>query len=140
MSNNKLKFDGLEELRKELRALPDSLTYDASTIVLDCADSASREIKDAYPNVTGDLRDKVEVVQVQGSGKGFAGAVVVNSSKLANIFENGSQARHTAIGANRGSMPPGHVFIPRVIKWRRVMYERLKDMMRSHGLKVSGSA
>jgi hypothetical protein len=36
-----------------------------------------------------------------------AGAIVINRAKHAAIFENGTQARHTAIGANRGSMPPG---------------------------------
>lgn len=138
MSNNRLTFSGLDELRAALRQLPAELTGEASHIVEGAANGAAASIKAGYPSRTGDLRDHVTVETMQS---GFStGAVVKNTSKLAYIFENGSQARHTAIGANRGSMPPGHVFIPIVIRKRRQMYEQLKDLLTRHGLQVSGDA
>lgn len=140
MSNNRLRFEGLEELRASLRRLPVDLRDDAEEIVYDSANEAADDIRSGYASHrrSGELADKVEVVKLTSSGTAFAGSIVQNKSKLAFIFENGTQARHTAIGANRGSMPAAHVFVPAVIKRRREMYERLREMMRGHGLKVTG--
>ena len=74
------------------------------------------------------------------SGKYSAGAIVKNRAKHAYIFENGTQARHTGLGYNRGAMPPGHVFIPEIVRRRRGMYEKLAEMLRQHGLQVPGDA
>jgi len=139
VSNNRLRFDGLEQLKVSLRHLPKELRDDATTIVFESADSAVDEILDGYEahSVSGELAEGLVVEEAVGSSA-FAGAVVRNKSKLSFIFENGTQARHTALGYNRGAMPPGHVFVPAVIKWRKIMYDRLRAMMRSHGLKVSG--
>jgi hypothetical protein len=139
-SNNRLKFEGLEELRASLRRLPVDLRDDAEVIVFDSAKEAVDDIKAGYAKHrrSGDLADKVEAVQLRGNGTAFAGAIVQNKSKLAFIFENGTQARHTNIGANRGSMPAAHVFVPAVIRRRKEMYERLREMMRSHNLTVTG--
>jgi hypothetical protein len=63
---------------------------------------------------------------------------VRNTSKLAYIFENGTQVRHSASGASRGSIKPLHVAIPTFIKRRAEMYERLRAMMAAHGLTVIG--
>lgn len=139
MSHNTLTFQGLDELRAALRALPDDLTGEAGHIVEGAANGAAVDIKTAYPSRTGNLRDGVTVTQV-AAGKYAAGAVVKNTAKHAYIFENGTQARHTAIGANRGSMPAGHVFIPTIIRERRKMYDALKDVLVRHGLIVSGDA
>jgi hypothetical protein len=79
-------------------------------------------------------------VSHQDKGRFSAGAIVKNTAKHAWIFENGTQARHNDLGANRGSMPPGHVFIPAVIKRRRIMYQQLRALLERHGLKVSGDA
>ena len=136
-SNNRLKFDGLEELRASLRRLPKDLRDDAEAIVFESAEAAEKEIREAYEKhrVSGELADKLSVQQLKG-GSAFAGALIQNKSKLAFIFENGTQARHNAIGANRGAMPPAHAFVPKVIKWRKIMYQKLRAMMRLHGLKA----
>lgn len=139
MSNNRLMFEGLEELRAALRDLPAELVGEASSIVMGAAEEASTAIVAAYPNRTSNLRDHV-TISTQAAGRFGTAAVVKNTSKLAYIFENGTQARHTSLGANRGSMPPGHVFIPRVIKARRRMYEHLKALLQRAGLVVSGDA
>jgi hypothetical protein len=137
VSNNRLKFDGLEQLKASLRRLPAELRDDAEEIVFDEAKEAADDIRAGYASHrrSGELADKVEAIQLKG-GRLFAGALVQNKSKLAFIFENGTQARHNAIGANRGSMPAAHVFVPAVIKRRREMYERLRAMMEAHGLAV----
>lgn len=131
-------WSGLDELRAELRRLPAELAADAGAIVLKAAESAKAEIVAAYPKRTGNLAGHVTV---SASSKGLygAGAIVRNSAKHAWIFENGTQARHTSIGANRGAMPPGHVFLPAVIRKRRDMYAALKDLLVRHGLTVSGT-
>lgn len=132
-----LQWEGLNELRAELRRLPAELTGEASHIVEGSANAAAADIKQAYPVRTGKLRDSVIVTHFE-KGQFSAGAIVTNKAKHANLYEVGSQARHTAIGANRGSMPPGHVFVPRVIRRRRQMYEQLKALLVRKGLSVSG--
>jgi hypothetical protein len=139
VSQNKLTFDGLAELRDALRRLPDELKVEAQHIVAGAANGAAAEIRQKYPSRTGNLVSGVSVRPSEVSHFG-AGAIVVNRAKHAFIFENGTQARHNAIGANRGSMPPGHVFVPIVIRKRRQMYEDLKDVLAQNGLQVSGDA
>jgi hypothetical protein len=139
MSNNRLVWDGLAELRAQLRSLPRELAGEASDIVTGAADGAKSDIVAAYPERTGNLRDHV-IVSKAPAGIYGAGAVVKSTAKHAWMFENGTQARHTALGANRGSMPPGHVFIPAVIRRRRAMYADLKALLVRHGLRVSGDA
>jgi hypothetical protein len=140
VSNNRLVFDGLAELREQLRSLPADMTGEASNIIDATANGAAVEIRTAYGGhrVTGRLQDGVVVTHVD-KGKYSAGAIVKNTAKHAGIFENGTQARHTDLGANRGSMPPGHVFVPIVIRKRREMYGKLQAMLERMGLTVSGS-
>jgi hypothetical protein len=130
------QFEGLEELKAALRTLPDELTAEAQAIVELTANQAAAEIQAAYPARTGNLKDRVFVTHFD-NGRFRAGAIVKNTAKHAYIFENGTQARHTAIGANRGSMPPGHVFIPRMIRARRRMWEGLRSLLERAGLVVS---
>lgn len=132
-------WSGLDELRAALRTLPADMADDASDFVTGAAEAAKTEIVAAYPDRTGNLRNHV-TVGLRSAGRYGAGAVVKNTAKHAWLFENGSQARHTTLGANRGSMPAGHVFIPIVIRWRRRMYEQLKSLMTRHGLVVTGDA
>lgn len=138
-SNNRLTFEGLDDLKAALRALPSELAGDASGIVMGAANGAESDVESAYPERTGNLKKGLKVETVSAGPYG-AGARLINRSPHAYIFENGTQARHTDIGANRGSMPPGNVFIPAVIRRRRSMYERLKGLLESKGLQVSGDA
>lgn len=134
----RLKFEGLEELKTALRNLPYELSGQGQEIVFGSADDAATEIRAAYPARTKNLRRGVSVMK---SSTAFATrATVKNTSPLAFVFENGTQARHTTIGANRGSMPPGHVFVPRVMRHRRSMFDRLKTLLQAFGLTVSGEA
>lgn len=137
MSNNRLVWEGLDELKAALRNMPTELASDAAPIVIDAAESAMTDMH--YPRRTGDLASKLRVETVS-SGPFGAAAVVKNTSKIAHIFENGSQARHTSLGADRGSMPVGRVFVPAVMRRRRAMYEQLKALLVRAGLLVSGDA
>jgi hypothetical protein len=139
VASNRLVFTGLSELRAELRALPAALTGEASSLVQGAATSAAAAIQTAYGahRRSGNLQDHV-VVETRAAGQFGAAMIVKATAKHAGLFENGSQARHTAIGANRGSMPPGHVFVPEIIRARRAMWGALADLLTRHGLRVTG--
>lgn len=101
------------------------------------ANATVREIKAGYKVRSGKLRDHVTQETV-AAGQYGVGIRITNTSKLASLYEDGTQARHTAIGANRGAMPPAHVFRPPMIRNRRRMYDDLKAMLVNHGLTVTG--
>jgi hypothetical protein len=132
------RIDGLAELRDELRRLPEALRDEARDIILREATDAKNDIVAGYPARTGDLKNHVTIVQTPG-GRFGAGATVRNTAKHAWLFENGTQARQTALGANRGAMAPGHAFVPPMRRHRRAMYGQLADLLRTKGLQVSGS-
>jgi hypothetical protein len=132
-----LRFEGLEALKAKLRALPEDLASEAQGLVEQTAHEAATAIQRAYPRRTGTLRNRVYVTHFP-QGRFSAGAVVKNTAPHAALFESGTQARHTAIGANRGAMPPGHIFIPAMQRARRAMWDRLKALMERHDLDVSG--
>ena len=137
---NQFVFTGLDELKAALQTLPADLTVEASHIVEAAANGAEATIKAGYP--PGELQDKLSVA-FSTSGAS-TGAVIRNTSKLASLFENGTQARHyvSKKGATHltGSMPPAHVFIPTMMAKRRQMYDQLADLLTRHGLVVSGTA
>lgn len=140
MANNRVVFDGLAELREALRNLPSELAGAATRIVQDAGNRAAGDVRAAYAahRRSGNLQDNVHV-QHQWSGLAVT-TTIQSTARHANLFEMGTQARHTAIGANRGSMPPAHAFVPPVIKARRRMYEELKTKLEEEGLVVSGDA
>lgn len=139
MAKGLVVWEGLEEYYAELRQLPKTLTGEAALLVRGAANAVAFDIKGAYPVRTGKLRDSVSVTPVV-RGELITGAVVKNTAKHARIFELGTQARHTSLGANRGSMPPGRVFVPRIVKARRALTQELKDMVARHGAVVTGDA
>jgi hypothetical protein len=130
-------FEGLDELRAQLRSLPADLAAEASGIVIGKATEAFQEIHDAYPDDTGTLRDRLTLL-TNPSAFG-AGAILKNTDPIAWIFENGSQVRRSREG-NPSPMPPGHVFIPIAQRKRLEMYEQLQAMVVAHGVMVSGDA
>lgn len=130
-------WDGLEEYRELLRHLPESLANETANFVQAAANSSAFQIRGKYPVRTGKLRDRVSVAKLK-KGKYGTGMVVKNTAPHAKLFEYGTQARHTAIGANRGSMPPGNVFVPVILKERRSLYEKVKDLLRRKGALVTG--
>jgi len=143
MAKSLLVWDGLAELRAELQKLPEQLTGEAAHLIEAAANSAKVDIAAAYPWRTGNLRKKTTVAVLARKGL-IVGAVVKNTSKLATVVENGSQARHylTVNGVKHltGKMPAQHVFVPRIVKARRKLTQDLKDMVARHGAVVTGDA
>jgi hypothetical protein len=129
------KIDGLDDLRAQLLAFTGEAAAEGAEIVEDETERAFSEIYAGYPRRSGGIRRNVKVVTTK-TPYGATGTVI-NSDPLANIFENGSQARHTKLGAFRGSMPPGHVFIPVIQRHRRAMVERLRGVLERRGLTVT---
>ncbi len=130
-------FEGLAELKEQLRTLPAELAGEGGNIVEAETNAAAVEIRSdpSYP-----LRDTVEASteKTQLSAVG----TVTNTSRLAYIFEEGTEARHyvTVNGQTHltGKIPPGHKFVPRIMARRRKMFEQLADLLRRAGLEVSG--
>jgi hypothetical protein len=134
----RVRWEGLEELQATLRELPATLTAEATGIVETAAASARDDMYAAYPRRTGTLRDGLAVATPVASAAGVV-VVLQNRAKDAGWFEKGTQVRHTKLGANRGAMPPGHVFWPRFYRWRRTMWTNLAELVRREGLTVTGA-
>ncbi len=145
MSSNRFVFQGLDELREELRQLPTELAGEASSIVLDAGEQAATTVRAIYDQhiVTGHLAKSV-TVGTQAAGQYGAGAIVRVNDALAWLFDNGSQARHKVKGSSTGQMwgrtPPTHAFSGTMARGRRQMYSTLRGLLETHGLIVSGDA
>lgn len=138
MANNRLRLNGMEEQRAALRNLPQELTAEASRIVEGAANGAAAEMRQNYSQgPTGNLINRVVVTHFD-KGKLAAGAVVKNLAPHAAIYEWGTQRRQTAQGWDRGSMPPGRVFIPAAMRARKRMRDQLIALVERAGLKVTG--
>lgn len=132
------KWTGLDELIAEFTTLPQDLTAAAAPTVEAAAEAARQTIRSGYPSRTGDLRDHLQVVTTRDDTG--VKAVVINTSRHAAVFEQGSQARHTAIGANRGSMPANPIFTATMIRERRRLYATpIPRVLIDFGLKVVGA-
>jgi hypothetical protein len=132
-----MKWDGLAELYKQLETLPATLTGEAAHIVEGVANAAALDIRSAYPVHSGNLRDSVFVTHFD-KGRYSAGAQVKATAPHAWIFENGTAARayYTKAGVRHvtGAMPPGHVFVPIVMKHRRLMYSQFAALLERNGI------
>lgn len=140
---NRLVFDGLEELKAELRALPAALHLEARGIVALRAERAKAEIEAGYAVRTGNLRKGLRIRDLN-PGPLFAAYELRNNAPHAWLYDNGSQLRHKVSGASTGAMwgktPPTHLFVRTMIKHRREMYRELADLLTRHGLTVIGEA
>lgn len=150
MSNNRLLFEGMDELRAQLHALPEDLATEAEEIVIAHAEGAKREIEAAYPiratNLHPTERRKStwfppgnlhsRVTSVTSRSRVTTSAIVKSRAPHAFIFEKGTGNRVTNRGWNRGRMPAApdaQRMIPKVIRWRRRMVDALKELVLRHG-------
>ena len=132
------EFKGLEELKAALRALPAELTGEASHLIEAAGNRAVLDLKRAYPVVTGNLRDGVEVTFTT-SGVSTR-ALVRSRAPHAHLYEYGTEARHTGLGLNRGRMAPTHVFGRTMSNVRRELFDQFRALLERHGLRVTGRA
>jgi hypothetical protein len=133
-----LKLSGILELKEALANLPVQLKGQATGIVLDTAHAAADDIRNQYPiGPTGNLRKGVKV-QVKEIGPVGVAAQVRSAAPHAHLWEFGTEARHTKLGWRRGRMkaPPRPVFIPTMMRYRRLMYQKLAVMLEAAGLTV----
>ncbi len=134
-----MKWIGLDDEYAQLATLPADLTTDTVPEVERAATNAEATIRAGYPVRTGSLRDGL-TVQIRQEPMAVK-AVVINTSPHAVIYERGTQARHTAIGANRGSMPADPIFSATLIRARRTLYDdAIPGVLTDHGLTVTGRA
>lgn len=149
MASNRFIFDGLEELKAELLAMPTDLAGDATDIVMDTASDAKAQVAAVYAQhrVTGTLSNRLKM-NVLSIGPYGAAAEVRSTAPHAWLFDNGSQARHYitvrgkkhSTGKMWGKTPPTHVFARTMAVARRRMYQRLRDMLERRGFLVTGQA
>jgi hypothetical protein len=142
MSDVKLSFDGLQELREQLRNLPDDLTGEGKDIVLSHGDRAVAAIVAGYPEVSGNLKQGVSVRTLTGTGRFYAGVEVRSRSAHATLYEFGTAGERSFNGENRGQMPPAppdRAAGPKIGHERRDMQGDLRDLLTRAGLDVSGS-
>jgi hypothetical protein len=136
-------------LKAQLRDMPDTLTTEANHIVEGTANGAAVDIKAIYGQhaISGDLQRSVVVFRRE-AGRFAARYEVKSTSKLAWLFDNGSQGRHYVTdagaehrtGAMWGKTAPTHAFVVTMIRARRAMYDQLKALMTRQGLRVTGDA
>ena len=133
-----LTIQGIAELKDALGRLPTELKGQATQFVIDAAYGAQAEIVAAYPQgPTGHLKKGVKV-RVQEIGPYSVAAQVRSSAPHGWLYEHGTQPRKTKRGWNRGTMPnPADVFIPAMVRYRRAMYLKLAELIRSTGLIVT---
>jgi hypothetical protein len=135
MSSNRVVLNGMDELRAQLRALPEDLATEAQEIVVANANAAANDIRSGYPHgPTGNLRSHVTVAQTRS--RVTTTAKVSSRAPHANIFERGTANRVTNKGWNRGRMPQppaSERMIPKVARQRRIMVEALKALVLRHG-------
>lgn len=134
------QYEGLSELLAALRDLPQELMGEAQSIVTLATLRAATAVRSAYPEgvlrsgvSTSFYRDNVTVI-----GKVRSGARSKGARSLALLWEIGSEARHTAFGANRGRMPAHHTMLPIINREKTEMYDRLRQLLRDRGFEVSG--
>ena len=142
MSKIQLQMIGLDELRAELRRLPEDLAKEAADIVLAHAEAAQRDIVNGYPTgPTGNLKRRVIILKNRALVS--TSAVVQSRAPHAWIFEHGTRRRRTDKGYSRGRMPeadPAQQMIPKAIRWRRRMTDALIALVRRFGMQVDEAA
>lgn len=136
---NRFVWSGLEELKAQLRALPEELAEEGGQIVEARANRAVATIGSGYPSRSGDLKAKLRVEHTRS--RFGARSVIRNTSKHALPFDIGSQVnRVTRRGVNRGRMPAKPIFSQTMQRERRGMWGDLKDLLVRKGLTVTGDA
>lgn len=137
---NKLVWDGLNELKAQLREMPVELRDDASEIVDGTGEAAKADVIEAYANVTGNLDRGVRLEKEQSPFGSIA--VLMSNARHAYLYEFGTKPRYTGAGSYKGVMPAKDkpTFISIAVRHRREMYRKLVALLERAGLQVSGDA
>lgn len=135
-----VKWDGLDELRRQLKALPADLAHEAREHVIEAAESAATALRQVYPpGPTGRLRRGVKVTVKQTEAAVVA--TLKSTAPEAHLWEWGTQNRRTQQGWNRGAAPAhynqGVVGIG--LRHRRRLNGQLVELVKRNGFEVTGA-
>jgi hypothetical protein len=142
MATTELKIIGLEQLRADLKRLPEDLTREAAVIVQATADAMAVDVLGQYAVKTGTLRSQVRVETTSDVVGGIT-AKVVSRARHAYIYETGGEGKERhwkKNGKSTGVMPAKRIFAPVAPLRRRIMEAALIEIVRRAGLTVTGSA
>jgi hypothetical protein len=134
-----MRWDGLRELREELRQLPEACRGEAAKVVEGEVNAAYVTVKRVYEahRFTGFLSRKLMIEPLKIRGALTTGLVLRSASPLAWLFDNGTQARHyiTVNGVKHvtGRMPGFHIFGRTAAFTRRKIRALLIEMVKRHG-------
>lgn len=140
MSRAKFSWQGLTELKLDLRLLPEQFRVETGHLVLARGNGAAVRIRTNYGAhvVTGTLQDRARVDTEMSREK--VSAKVISAAPHAHLFEFGTKARKTAKGWPRGAAraaPQAHRFIPVMQQERQGLLDDLAAMLTRHGLRVT---
>ena len=102
MANQMVTWDGLAELFAQLEGMTETITTKAQDIANQVAQQVADDIKQIYPEGTGNLRRGVRVLKSRGEGN-RALAIVKSTAPHAHLYEYGTAARSFG-GQDRGQM------------------------------------
>ena len=126
-----VKWDGLDEFKRELQVLNAGLLLEAQDILFTSAVDAANAVRAAYPFKKGDLIRGVVVLPSRGTT--LAGAVVKNLAPHALWYEEGTEVRETGHGFNRGRMPAKPTFRPITDAYHDAAITAIIDRLYAHG-------
>jgi hypothetical protein len=138
-----LEFDGLDELRRQLRDLPKALEHEAQPIVRAATERTAAAMTAGYPARAGAVSGKARNARVplKNSVRTTYPAPLVgiaySNSDLSHIYEKGTKARSSKRG-NRGVMPAHPITGAAAHKNREQMLRELIAMVERHGFDVQG--
>jgi hypothetical protein len=130
MARNRIEWQGLQELRAALRALPADLRDAGNAIVRGAAERTDVATVTNYPEVTGNLRRGVGRTE-DASTFGLV-VTVYSRAPHAHLYEYGTVKQPPA--------PPHTRLGTHAARERRRMYTELKALLASQGLEVRGDA
>jgi len=136
-----LKITGLEQLRADLKRLPEDLQREAAVIVQATADAMAVDVLGQYAVKTGNLRSHVRV-ETTADVVGGVSSRVVSRARHAWLYERGTDGKKRSWknGKNTGPMPAKKIFAPIAPIRRRIMTAALVELVQRAGLTVTGSA
>jgi hypothetical protein len=121
-----MELKGFDDLLRELATLPSTLRAASDPILLRHARVGESQLKAAYPVVTGNLRDGVQIEE--RVARGVAVLYTLRSgSPHAHLYEFGTA--HTA---------PKATFLPITERERRAATVAVAEIVRAEGLTVEG--
>ena len=136
-----MKWDGLKELKADLKTFPKDLTDDTRPIVQAKAKEAAETMRLSYPRsgkkrqspvagargTPGPLADSVVVTEGRRAGPTVTSITIANTAFYSHMFEYGT--RHSA---------PGRVFVPIFLSAQREMVDAVKATFPAHNLRERG--